>query len=130
VLRDAAHHHLRDADGLALIAGLELGELGEVLVDQVADAPDQLGPRGGGERRPLLGLERGARGGDRSVDVLAGRLGDGRERRSVRRVEGLEAAPVRCGLPGAADQQLLLIGLRRGRHQVSPSSWVSYVSVS
>lgn len=57
---DADRHG--DAERLALVAGLQLGQFLGVFLDEVADAPQDAGALGRGESRPVRVLEGGAGG--------------------------------------------------------------------
>ena len=78
-----------------------------VLLDQVADPPDQLAALGRRHPPPrALVVEGAARRADRAVDVLGLAVGDLGERLLGRRVDRLEGAP-RCRRhPLAVDQEL------------------------
>ena len=56
-------------DRLAVVERLELGELVGMLLEQVAEPPDQPRALAGRDARPGPGLERAARGRDREIDV-------------------------------------------------------------
>jgi hypothetical protein len=82
---------LRYDEGLPVVQRLELGELVQVLQDQIADPPDDAAPLGWGHPAPRAFLERSARGLHGPVDVLGfpfGNLSEGLACRGVRRREG------------------------------------------
>jgi hypothetical protein len=57
-------------DSLAVVEGLQLRQLVGVRLDQVADAPEQMGAVARGHLRPRRGrLERSTSGHDRAVDI-------------------------------------------------------------
>ena len=66
----------RDGERLAVIERFELRELFEMLFDQIAELPDQFAALGRRDVRTMAGLERGARGFHRAVDVFAVAFGD------------------------------------------------------
>jgi hypothetical protein len=60
---------------LAVVQGLDLGELLGVIEDQIADTPQDLAALGRRQRTPRPAVERDARGRDRQVDVFRAALG-------------------------------------------------------
>jgi hypothetical protein len=97
---------LGHGERLAVVQGLELGELVGVLEDQVTDPPDDPAALGRGHPAPGTVLERLARGPNRPVDVLGIALGNPGERLSGRRVGGLERLARGCVGPLPVDEQL------------------------
>ena len=100
---------------LAIVERLEFGELVSVLLEQVAEVPDELRAVGGRDARPRSGLERLPRRVHREVDIgLVARrdVGDDLLRRRIFDLEGLAA----LGLdPFAVDQHVMLLGQKRLR---------------
>jgi hypothetical protein len=72
---DRAGHAL----GLAHVDRLELGQLVGMRVDQVGDRVHGLLAHDRRQVAPAAVVERGARGGDGTVDVLVGRLDEARD---------------------------------------------------
>src|SRR5207247_4392716 len=63
-------------DGLAGIAGFDLGDFGDARVQEVADLPEDAAPVGAGHLGPGSGLERLAGSPDRPIDVFGAPLRD------------------------------------------------------
>ena len=102
-------------EALAVVERLELGELLGALVDQVADAPQQVRALARGHPRPRrAGLEGVAGGDDGAVGVDGRGLGDLDEDLLGGRVDGVEGLAVLRVDPLAVDQELPGRGEERG----------------
>jgi hypothetical protein len=93
---------------LAIVQGLELGQLIDVLEDQITDLPDDAAPIGRGHARPRTVLERPPRRSYGPVDVLGVTFGDGGETVACRRVRSDECAARRGVDPLTVNEQLTL----------------------
>ena len=104
VARTADIDGVRDVLRLAVVEGLELGELNTVLLHQVREAEEHVAAVA---RVALLeGLEGLGRGGDGVIDVLlAGRL-DGGDHLLGRRVDGVELHGAVVSGPARTEQAL------------------------
>jgi hypothetical protein len=103
-----AHVAAGGRQALAVVERLELGELLGVLVDHVADAPQQVRALARRHPRPRgAGLEGVAGGDDGAVGVDRGGLRDLDEDFLGGRVDGREGLAVLGVDPLAVDQQLL-----------------------
>ena len=119
MVHGAWHVHLaRDRHRLAVVEGLDLGELVGVGLDQVGELVHQERAAGGWELRPRP-LERRGRGLDGAVHVLDPSVRHLRDRVARRRVDRLEGPPLGGLHPIAADQQAVWTGAygNRGRHE-------------
>jgi hypothetical protein len=94
-------------DRLAVVERVEQRELFLVLLDQIADAPHDLAALGGRHLGPRAVLERVARRGDRTIDVVLVALVDIGELLLGRRVDRRERLAGGRRHPFTADQQLL-----------------------
>jgi hypothetical protein len=97
-------------DRLAVVEGLELGQLVLVLLDQVGEPVHQLAAIAGVHLAPgaIVVVERLARGLDRQVDVLGAGFGHLGDDLLGRRVEGLECLAAEAIAPLAVDQEFRL----------------------
>ena len=93
-LRDLADLPARPADRLADLAALQGRELVLVVADDLREAEQQPAPVGRGHRAPLA-VERGLRGVDGPVDVLAPAQRRRRDDRAPVRLDDLERPAVR-----------------------------------
>ena len=91
---------------LAVVQRLQLGQLIQVLQDQVADPPDNPAPLRRGHPAPRAPIERGARRPYCPVDVLGVPLGHPGEGLARRRVGGLERLARRSVGPLPIDKEL------------------------
>src|SRR5204863_3153739 len=99
---------LRLEQRLAVVLGLDFGELLGALLEQVGEPVEQGAPFAGGKLTPLLGVEAGPGGLDRRIDLRFACLGDLGERLLGGGVG--QAIALGRGPPLVADQE---VGLHR-----------------
>ena len=97
------------ADRLAVVERLQLGQLVDVLLDQVGELVHQAAAVAGVHLAPGAGVERLAGGLDRQVDIGGIPLGDLGDDFLGRRVDRLERLAADAVAPLAVDQQLGLM---------------------